>query len=242
MGQSAASGRTVKAASAAASVNVCLRAMDGEASIRATLTEFPVTIAPLLTRCLPSLVAVVAISAACGHVSDAGSPARHQTADVVLARETTRVAARVAAGATLASILRAQDVSVEDAADLIAKAASVFDARKIRTDQPYRLEKAVTGALRRFEYEINGDRYLRVARAADSALVAEVLPIPKIRRTDVIRGRITRDAASLVAAMDAAGETIDLTLALADIFGGEIDFSTDLQPGDAFQVVVERQF
>ena len=175
-------------------------------------------------------------------MSDAGSPARHQTADVVLARETTRVAARVAAGATLASILRAQDVSVEDAADLIAKAASVFDVRKIRTAQPYRLEKAVTGALRRFEYEINGDRYLRVARAADSALVAEVLPIPKTRRTDVVRGRITRDAASLVAAMDAAGETIDLTLALADIFGGEIDFSTDLQPGDAFQVVVERQF
>jgi murein DD-endopeptidase MepM/ murein hydrolase activator NlpD len=42
--------------------------------------------------------------------------------------------------------------------------------------------------------------------------------------------------------MDAAGETIDLTLAMAEIFGGEIDFSTELQPGDTFQLTVEKQY
>ena len=45
-----------------------------------------------------------------------------------------------------------------------------------------------------------------------------------------------------MAALDAAGETIDLTLALADIFGGEIDFSTEVQPGDRFELTVEKQF
>ena len=45
-----------------------------------------------------------------------------------------------------------------------------------------------------------------------------------------------------MAALDAAGETIDLTLALADIFGGDIDFTTEVQPGDHFELTVEKQF
>jgi murein DD-endopeptidase MepM/ murein hydrolase activator NlpD len=45
-----------------------------------------------------------------------------------------------------------------------------------------------------------------------------------------------------VAAIDAAGETIDLTLALADLFSGDIDFNTDLQPGDRFELLVEKQY
>ena len=40
---------------------------------------------------------------------------------------------------------------------------------------------------------------------------------------------------SLVQAIDAAGERIELSLALADVFSGEIDFNSDLQPGDTFR-------
>jgi murein DD-endopeptidase MepM/ murein hydrolase activator NlpD len=57
-----------------------------------------------------------------------------------------------------------------------------------------------------------------------------------------VRGRISHETPSLVAAMDAAGETIDLTLALAEIFSGEIDFNYDLQPGDRFELLVEKQY
>src|SRR5437764_1162538 len=71
---------------------------------------------------------------------------------------------------------------------------------------------------------------------------AEVLPIAKTRRVEVVRAQIDRGHTSLVAAMDDAGETIDLTLALADIFGGEVDFSTDVQPGDRVELAVEKQF
>jgi murein DD-endopeptidase MepM/ murein hydrolase activator NlpD len=99
-----------------------------------------------------------------------------------------------------------------------------------------------TGAVRGFEYEIDNDRFLRVGRSPDETLVARVLPIPKTRRVDVVSGQIDREHTSLVAALDAAGETIDLTLALADIFGGDIDFSTELQPGDRFELTVEKQF
>ena len=166
----------------------------------------------------------------------------HLGADIALVKETHLVRARVAAGATLASLLRAEGVAVAEVADVVSRAGRVFDVRRLRARQPYRIEKAIGGALERFEYEIDGDRFLRVSRGTDLQLVADVLPIPKTRHVEIVRGEINRDASSLVAAMDAAGETIDLTLAMADIFGGEIDFSTELQPGDTFQLTVEKQF
>ena len=162
--------------------------------------------------------------------------------DIALSLETTVVSARVRAGTTLASVLRAHDVAVSDVAAIVAQAGSVFDLRKVRANQPYRLETTHTGTVRGFEYEIDGDRFLRVGRSPDDALVARVLPIPKTRSVEVVTGQIDREHSSLVAALDAAGETIDLTLALADIFGGEIDFTTEVQPGDHFELTVEKQY
>jgi murein DD-endopeptidase MepM/ murein hydrolase activator NlpD len=162
--------------------------------------------------------------------------------DIMLSLETTVVSSRVRAGATLASVLRAHDVAVADAAAIVAQAGSVFDLRKVRANQPYRLETMPGGSVRGFEYEIDGDRFLRVGRSPEQELVARVLPIPKTRNVEVVRGQIDREHPSLVSAIDAAGETIDLALALADIFGGEIDFSTELQPGDRFELSVEKQF
>ena len=162
--------------------------------------------------------------------------------DIMLALETHVVSARVRAGATLATLLRGQDVAAADAAAIVAQAASVFDLRKVRANQAYRLETTPGGTVRGFEYQIDGDRFLRVGRAPDTSLVARVLPIPKTRSLETVTGQIDREHSSLVAALDAAGETIDLTLALADIFGGDIDFATEVQPGDHFELTVEKQF
>ena len=169
---------------------------------------------------------------------------RGRAEDIALAADFTLVSARVVAGATLSTMLRAHNVAVADVQTSVQRAAAVFDVRKVRKDQLYRIEKRLDGTIRRFEYEIDADRFLRIARpdAAPAELVATVLPIEKTRRVDVVRGRIDRETSSLVAAMDAAGETIDLTLALADIFSGDIDFNTDLQPGDHFELLVEKQY
>src|SRR5262245_34409826 len=168
--------------------------------------------------------------------------AHRATHDVVLAADTTVVSAKVAAGATLDSILRAQHIVAADVTELIVRAGAVFDLRKVRRDQPYRLEMTPQNTVRKLEYEIDSDRYLRIVRSPGDDLVANVVPIPKTRKTEVVRGGIDRDHPSLVSAMDAVGESIDLTLALAEVFGGEIDFSTDLQRGDAFQLAVDKQF
>jgi murein DD-endopeptidase MepM/ murein hydrolase activator NlpD len=185
-------------------------------------------------------------ASACGTQTNAGA-ARSDTlaaakGDILLSLETTVVSSRVRAGATLASLLRGHDVAIADAADIVSQAASVFDLRKVRANQPYRLETTHGGTVRGFEYEIDGDRVLRVGRAPDEALMAQVLPIPKTRSVEVVTGGIDRDRTSLVSAIEAAGESIELTLAVADIFGGDIDFSTELQPGDRFELTVEKQF
>jgi murein DD-endopeptidase MepM/ murein hydrolase activator NlpD len=180
-------------------------------------------------------------------LSACGSPDRAVTVsavarDITLVAETTVVSARVASGATFASLLREQGMTPQEAADVIARTATVFDPRRVRAAQPYRFEWASGGVLRRFDYEIDGDRFLRLSRDGTGEWLAAVLPIPKTRRVEVVRGTIDRSTASLVAAMEAVGETIDLTLALAGVFGGDIDFNTELQPGDRFELTVEKQF
>ena len=164
--------------------------------------------------------------------------------DIALPSDVRSVSARVAAGATVASLLRGHQISEADAAAVIASAATVFDLRKVRSAQPYRLEQAGDGTVRGFEYEIDSDRLVRVSRsaAADSSFVAGVLPIPKTHTLDVVRGTIDRSTPSLFAAMSAAGETVDLSMSLADIFGAEIDFNTDVQPGDSFELLVDKQY
>ena len=133
-------------------------------------------------------------------------------------------------------------MSAVEAAPVIAAAQAVFDARRLRTGQPYRLVQTVDGALRLFEYQIDNDLFLRIVRsAAASPWVAAVLPIPKTHERAVLTGTIDRDTPSLFGAVAAAGGTVDLALALADIFSGDIDFNTELQPGDTFALVVDKQ-
>lgn len=61
-------------------------------------------------------------------------------------------------------------MAVAEIAAIIARARSVFDPRRVRKDQPYRLETMIDGSVRRFEYEIDNDRCLRVTRADGGGL------------------------------------------------------------------------
>ena len=190
-----------------------------------------------------SSVAVAIASLAAAGCAASGPSALAVGRDINLRAETRAISARIAAGMTLGSLLRAYRLADGEAARVIAAAASVFDVRKVRVNQPFLLDETTDGLLRRFEYEIDGDRVLRVQRSpADVTLTAEILPIPKTRRTEVVQGTITRNASSLFAAVNAAGGTVDLSIALANIFAGEVDLGTELQPGDTFTLLVDKQF
>ena len=194
-----------------------------------------------------AFVATIALSACASSSTESnrasGAAATQAAADVDLHTDTHVLSAHVVPGMTLATLLRAGEIAAEEAADVIAAVQTVFEARKVRTGRPYRLETTFGGALREFRYEIDDDQVLRVGRSASGASwVADVQPIPKTHTAAVLQGTIDRESPSLFSAVAAAGGNVDLAIALAEIFGGEIDFNTDLQPADRFTVVVDKQF
>ncbi len=73
-------------------------------------------------------------------------------------------------------------------------------------------------------------------------LTVEVVPYRKDLVPAWAHGEISTDATSLFAAMDQAGEGADLSIELADIFSGEIDFNSELQPGDRFDLTFEKVY
>lgn len=192
---------------------------------------------------LSLLVAALAVSS-CSSTSTA-SVSVSVRGDVQLPVDSRIISARVVPGATLVSLLRARRVANGEVAALVAQASAVFDLRKVRADQPYRIAQTFDGALRWFEYEIDGDRRLQVKRSdgeASGGFVAEVVAIDKAARVAAVRGVIDDAATSLVAAMDRAGETIHLSLELAEIFSSDVDFNTELRPDDRFELLVEKLY
>lgn len=145
--------------------------------------------------------------------------------------------------ATLDGLLRQHELPGAMVMAAVESARTVFNPRHLRADHPYRLVRSVDGFLREFEYEIDTDRLLRIVsrdRLQPDVFEAEVLPIEKETEIRAIRGSIDGSTSSVIAAMDLAGEKVQLAMALADIFGGQIDFESDLQPGDSFEVLFER--
>lgn len=67
------------------------------------------------------------------------------------------------------------------------------------------------------------------------------MPYRKERALVSLQGEISKAAPSLFAAMELAGEGPDLSIELADALSGEIDFNSELQPGDSFRLTVEKK-
>ena len=174
--------------------------------------------------------------------ADSTSLARPAT-NVTLVSDADFLAGVVATRTTMAALFQDHLIEGREAVTLVGSMAETFDPRRLRAGQPYTIDRMLDGRVRRFEYEIDGDRMLVARRAAmDGAprFITTIDRIPKQTAVVMIEGEINREENSLTAAIDKAGERIELALGLADVFSGEIDFSSDLQPGDRFRVAVER--
>lgn len=185
---------------------------------------------------------LLALSACAG--SQAPPPASSRSHDIALPRDRETIDGRVPRNATLDSLLRQYQIPAEVATALIVAVRAVFDPRALRVNQPYQLTRALDGGFREFRYEIDPGRFLRVATASRGSGVpsfdAAVVPYPREVTVGAASAAITREQPSLIGAFIAAGERVTLALAVADVFGGEIDFNSDLQPGDRVDVLFER--
>lgn len=149
-----------------------------------------------------------------------------------------RVRERVGWGATLASIMKGRGATDAEIHALKEAVKPVHDLARIRAGHEFRFVLDPDGAWRSFEYDIDSDTYLAVEREGP-AFRAAVKALPIETRAAVVWGRIEDN---LIGAVNAAGEEDWLALRLAELFGWDIDFHTDLQPGDTFRVVFEKKY
>ncbi len=194
-------------------------------------------------RWIPVLVvaALAAVAAFCSRDASQG-PERQ---DVLLTRDVDIVEAKVPRNATLQGLLKSHPASSQFADPIVEAVRTVFNPRTLKANQPYRVTSTLDGLFREFRYTLDADRFLRVALRDDSPVDApefdvEVVPYPKEVVPDAVEVEITKARPSLWAALEDKGENIQLALLLVDAFSGDVDFNSDLQDGDRFEVLFGR--
>jgi murein DD-endopeptidase MepM/ murein hydrolase activator NlpD len=149
----------------------------------------------------------------------------------------TVVERRISRNDTLASALSgvASPALVER---IVQVARPAYDLTRIMAGRPFGITLGPDGLLRAFSYGIDEIRTLRVV-VKNGEPRALVTHREVETRAAVVTGTIE---SSLFAATSAAGEGDQLALDLADVFAWDVDFNTELQPGDSFRVAVEKQY
>jgi len=138
---------------------------------------------------------------------------------------------RVSRNDTLDAIFRRLKLSLSDLASLRSLPGLKARLDSLRPGESLHVTHR-DGALVGLERRLNDSETLKVSRDGE-ALKADVIENPLETRTRTIAGRID---SSLFEAVEAAGAHDLTAVALADIFGWDIDFVLDVRPGDTFVV------
>ena len=154
---------------------------------------------------------------------------REQT---VLAKED-----RLRAGENFTVALRKFGLSAEEAASASAAAQRAFNMRQVRAGNTITVGRSVEGELREIDYKIDPDRMLKIV-PDEKGFTAQVSEIPSKMEVMAVTGRIDD---SLFNAVEDAGESAELAMRLAQIFGYDLDFYTDPRKGDTFRMVLEKK-
>ncbi len=146
-------------------------------------------------------------------------------------------------GETLGALLSRRGMSQD--AMTRAMGASALDERRVRAGMPVTVRSDSAGsAPREIVFQLAPDRLLHVRRTGDSTWTSSEERLPWVTDTLVVSGRIEDNLYQALddsATMLPKGARAELAWTLADIFEYRVDMSRELQPGDAFRVLFERQ-
>ena len=144
---------------------------------------------------------------------------------------------RLPARSTFSEFLQDAGVDAATIRKLVASARPVYNLARVRAGNRVSLVTSPQGELRALGYQIDADRLLWITKEANRYR-AELRAIPYTVTVAGVAGRVRH---SLFEAVAQQGEGDLLTLEIADIFGWDIDFSTDPRPRDTFEVLVEKK-
>ena len=138
---------------------------------------------------------------------------------------------------SFAGMLQQFGLSNADAADATAAAQRAFNLRQVRAGNTITVGRSIGGDLRQIDYKIDPERVLHIVPQTPG-FAAEVREIPVRVELAVVDGRLDD---SLFNAVEEAGESAEVAMRLAQIFGYDLDFYTDPRKGDTFRVLLEKR-
>ena len=150
-------------------------------------------------------------------------------AEVVLAR-----AKNMPRGENLAGALQQFGLSAAEVNDATAAAQRAYNLRQLRAGNTITVGRSVEGTLREIDYKIDADRMLHIVPQSQG-FSAEVREIRTHAEMAVVSGRLE---GSLFNAVEDAGESAEVAMRMAQIFGYDLDFYTDPRRGDTFRLVI----
>jgi murein DD-endopeptidase MepM/ murein hydrolase activator NlpD len=144
---------------------------------------------------------------------------------------------RIQRGDTLGSVLARLGIDDAPAQNFLRNDARARPLYQLRPGKAVRVQADDDGRLIALSYLAQGGELLSVKRVGDG-FSAESAPPPSAARLELRAGEIR---SSLFAASDAVGLPDAVTMQLAEIFSGDVDFHHDLRRGDWFTVVYETR-
>lgn len=143
-------------------------------------------------------------------------------------------------GDTFSSLLLRNRVSVQDIGRILERNRELqfFSPRQLRPGQVLNVTRDEYGRFDRLRIEISPEE-IYIFEAKDDSLLAYPEDIDRELRLRKLAGEIhsTFDEAVL-----AAGGDLKLALRMADLFEYDVDFCTEVQRGDHFNLLVEERF
>lgn len=205
------------------------------------LRRLPITFWGLVCVVLVAVLAVAGLRHHAHATTASTAPPKHSAAVMAalhpknLLVETRKL---VPPHTNFSSLLASFDLTPELVQKIVDAAQPVYDLGHIRAGNSLTVVKTPDGDLRQLRYQIDTDHQLNIQRQQDQ-IQATIQTIPSQTKVVGVSGKVED---SLFGAIEAAGEQDQLALDLANIFGWDIDFYTDTQPGDVFRAVVEKKF
>jgi murein DD-endopeptidase MepM/ murein hydrolase activator NlpD len=144
---------------------------------------------------------------------------------------------RVPAGENFMAALEKFGLSEEEAASASAAAQHAFNLRQVRAGNTITVGRSVEGTLREIDYKIDPDRMLKIV-PQENGFSAQVREIPSKTEIAAVTGQVND---SLFNGVEEAGESAELAMRLAQIFGYDLDFYTDPRKGDTFRIIIEKR-
>lgn len=139
-------------------------------------------------------------------------------------------------GSSLGAALAAQGVSADAIHTISTTMRPLFDLRRARAGQVYRLIQHRDGSVVDFRYEISAMKAIHLFQDGDRIAAEEEEP-ELVRRTARVAGTVN---SSVYASLRNLGESPELGHSFTDMFAWDIDFARLAQPGDQFNILYQR--